>query len=177
MINLFEKTKNYSIRTKIVYCSEYSFSCCNIEPFDQIVSIKPYGCWYSWGPVWFEFLMRINTKWGRKKIKNYFSAHKIQIDYSKILKIRKNKDFIEFTKEYQIPCKSIKKYTGIGEMEDYNDYEYPCVIDWRKVAKKYNGIDITYSNWADEKFFWYNGWDVSSGVIWNFKSIKSASKI
>ena len=178
--HLIKITEDYSIRSKIVYCEENGFLCCHVEPKDQIVSIKPYGCWYSWGPVWLQFLCR-DKKWGIKRAETYASAHKLQINYSKILKLRKFKDFVDFTKKYGIACNKIKKYYGISpkafEDKDYESYEYPYVIDWKKVAKKYNGIDIMLHWTACDKFYWYNGWDISGGCIWNFKSIEKVQKI
>ena len=46
-------------------------------------------------------------------------------------------------------------------------------IDWKKVASKYDGIEINpYQFEARYQYLWYYGWDVASGCIWNLKSVK-----
>lgn len=57
---------------------------------------------------------------------------------------------------------------------------YFARIDWDRVAKDYDGIVIApYRYWElrwdiaePDNFFWYSGWDVASGVVWNLNSIE-----
>jgi len=47
-------------------------------------------------------------------------------------------------------------------------------IDWRKVQADYDGIIITpyrHESRFDFTNFWYAGWDVASGCIWNLRAI------
>ncbi len=61
-------------------------------------------------------------------------------------------------------------------------------IEWGEVAKKYSGIEIKnpdiykfkkviigYRN--EVSLDWLNGWDISSGCIWNKKAIESIERI
>jgi hypothetical protein len=53
------------------------------------------------------------------------------------------------------------------------------MIDWPKVAEHYAGIEICpyLSNKRnDDDFFWYYGWDVASGCIWDQKGIEELIK-
>ena len=60
------------------------------------------------------------------------------------------------------------------------------VIDWKKVAKDYGGIEfypyIKYSSLFFNKkpleiYIWYHAVDISSGCIWNTKSIIQTIKL
>lgn len=51
-------------------------------------------------------------------------------------------------------------------------------IDWRKVAKKYQGIVIAPYIWSrrlHDSTGWYYGWDCSSGCIWDAAAIASVA--
>ena len=48
------------------------------------------------------------------------------------------------------------------------------MIDWPRVASDYAGIEICpylSSKRMDEDSFWYYGWDVASGCVWDSKGI------
>lgn len=173
VINVIEK--RYAARTKILY-SEFNFYTPNRG---QIISTKPRGAWYSWGSIWTEFLM--SSDWGRKWIKKYKYAFKLTIDFSKIIRIRTPSDFRSFNEKYKVPCSEIEHYDGPNwqgfKKKDYKKFKFPDLIDWTKVVKKYHGIDIRYNDKEDERYFWYRGWDCSSGCIWNEKAIKKVVEI
>ena len=48
------------------------------------------------------------------------------------------------------------------------------MIDWRKVAKKYDGIEINPMIYELRMMAlsWYYGWDVASGCIWKPRKAK-----
>lgn len=47
-------------------------------------------------------------------------------------------------------------------------------IDWAKVAKRYDGIEIPVYSWEQRhRLMWYYGWDVASACIWDPRSIRS----
>jgi hypothetical protein len=51
-------------------------------------------------------------------------------------------------------------------------------IDWKSVAKKYQGIIIAPYLWSrrmDADCIWYYGWDCASGCIWDASAIASIS--
>ena len=71
-------------------------------------------------------------------------------------------DLVAFTGEYGAPLMPDAP-TSISK-----------VIDWNRVAAAYDGIIITpYVGEARWNFdlFWYYGWDVASGCIWNLKAL------
>lgn len=48
-------------------------------------------------------------------------------------------------------------------------------IDWRRIAKRYDGIIISPYIWSRHlKAKWYYTWDCASGCIWNADAIASA---
>ena len=58
---------------------------------------------------------------------------------------------------------------------------YSSYINWRKVAKAFDGIIIPeyiYSRRLDGNASdWYYGWDCASGCIWDARAIKTTKKI
>jgi len=63
------------------------------------------------------------------------------------------------------------KYKNIQE----SPYSY-LQIDWRSVARRYQGIIIAPYQWARRLYQgcnWYYGWDCSSGCVWDAAAVKS----
>jgi hypothetical protein len=114
---------------------------------------KPTGLWYALGGAWNEFLNSWNNH--GYEYKNVFY---IDIDYTDIIRINTSDKFKKFAEEY---------------FDSSMDY-----INWNKVSKKYKGIEIIPMRWdMRHKFFWYNGWDLPSGCIWNTSCIKNYKNI
>lgn len=118
---------------------------------------KPNGLWYACGNEWLDF------DFGAEDAKYLY---KLDIDYSRILKLT-DKDIKQFEKEY------LQKHPRV---EDY------YMINWKKVAEKYSGIEICpfmqniHNLSMNENLHgWYYGWDVASGCIWNGSAIKGVS--
>jgi hypothetical protein len=87
---------------------------------------------------------------------------KIDIDVDKILKITNSEELLAFNKNYGV------------KTQFYN------VIDWVKVASEYGGIEISPYNYKlrmEREVFWYYGWDVASGCIWNEGVITGVDKL
>ena len=109
---------------------------------------KPKGLWYSFGTQWLS-LCKDETSVGLEIKENNF---KINVN-CKILKIKNVKEFDDFEKTY-----------GYG-------YGYGYGIDWKKVYKNYDGIEIYNENnfqyLFDKKTSnWYKTWEIGSGCIW-----------
>lgn len=123
---------------------------------------KPIGFWYGFGNSWIKWVKNEMPEW------DYNNVFKIQINDSKILQINTYEELYDFT----------MKYKSKKQIYDYKiDW-----IDWIKVSKEYNGIEINpYQYRAREKsrseLSWYYGWDVASGCIWNPNSITKIEKI
>lgn len=123
------------------------------EP-NQEIDHKPNGLWYAIGSSWIDWVKTEMPEW---ETDNVFS---IEIDESKIKKITNSQEITEFTKEYK------KNYHGF------------IIIDWRKVAQQYSGIEINpYLRKDSRKLNWYYTWDVPSGCIWNQDAITSIKKV
>lgn len=126
--------------------------------FNQREVFKPIGLWYDIDNSWTEWCKGNMPDW---TYKNHFE---LEIDESKILIIDTKEKLLDFDKQYSVSIS--KRVNGI------------CVIDWVSVSNKYSGIEISPYRY-DCRFglFWYYGWDVASGCIWNFDCIHSINKI
>lgn len=143
-MEIIDLARTLHIRSRYVF-SPHKIG--KIQPRKQVIWIKPRGLWYSWGGQWVLMLWEHHQKWPEDGwrldwLKKIRYIYKIKLDYSKILR----------------PT-NLKAFT-----EKYGDSEY---IDWKKVAEEYSGIDIRYRSHWDKEDTWYDGWDVSSGCVWN----------
>jgi len=134
----------------------------NQNYFNNIEEFKPIGIWYDIDNSWTEWCKRNMPDW---TYKNHFE---LDIDESKILIIDTKEKLLDFDKQYSIPL-SNRIGSIIGNIS---------VIDWTSVSNKYSGIEISPYRY-DCRFglFWYYGWDVASGCIWNFDCVKEIKKI
>lgn len=128
---------------------------------------KPEGFWYSCHDSWYNWIIREDMK---DFLHRYI--HKINInrnilttiqikDKNKLLVIKNTKDFDIFNKRYGI------KYDDLSGQYDIIHY----VINWKKVARDYGGIEICPYLSRRKKYFWYLMWDVASGCIWDVRHI------
>ena len=115
--------------------------------------MKPNGLWYACGDEWIRF---------DHGLQNAKYLYKIELDYSKILRLTQ-KDVKAFEKEY-----GVNKGNPSMKM---------VVIDWKKVSERYGGIEICPYMPKIREHFWYYGWDVASGCIWDKDSIKDVSLV
>ena len=152
-------------------------------------SLKPNGLWYSLYSSWYNHITNQNMDY---KIKNYI--HKIELneniftnlqnlDSNKILLIKNLDDVAIFTKKYKIVEGNRKKMNMDPNSKIYFNYSE---IDWKKVAKDYGGIEyypyVKYSSLFFNKkhleiYIWFQAIDISSGCIWNTKSIIQTIKL
>lgn len=114
---------------------------------------KPGGLWVSVEDDW--------EKWCRAK--------KFGVEYLKYknkITLSKNANILFLLWEASVISFSIK-------YRENNDY---CCsdINWKEVAKNYQGIIIAPYIWSlrrDERTHWYYGWDCASGCIWDKKAV------
>ena len=111
---------------------------------------KPNGLWYGFGREWLDLLMHDLE---RDISKHYIYFVKIT-NSSKILRIHNKEGMISFVEKY---------------------YWKP-LIDWRRVANDYSGIEI--NPWQGKLYremsnmSWYGTWDVASGCVWDTSCIE-----
>jgi hypothetical protein len=127
---------------------------------------KPKGLWYGLGDEWLHFL-EYNMP---SRLRGYSYVYTIQPSSSvlHISDLEENfEELLEFTKRYG------------ADYDAFSDIKCPA-IDWKVVAKDYDGIEIipficgTGDLPAGEDcVFWYDGWDVASGCIWNPNGVSS----
>lgn len=87
-----------------------------------------------------------------------------------VLIISTDAEFKAFTAEYAAPLFRPDEYVSIRMYG----------IDWTKVAERYDGIIISPYRWEsrfDIENFWYSGWDVASGCIWNLHAIRAGASV
>ena len=111
---------------------------------------------------------------------------------NKILVIRTYKDLIDFTNKYAVSKKTKLKYPNyITQKVKYSRDHTRDLVNWIKVSKDFAGIeipkhfpkalmfDIPHPKIGIELYhvYWYYGWDVPSGCVWNVSVIKKIKLI
>lgn len=152
---------NYNQR--IIFSDEGNLSSrCEVEVYEQENKPKPYGLWYSIGPAWIEFLTDeysdlTSGDWAVKRFESYKSIHELKLRLQSICRIQNIQEFDNFTKRYS--CKEQSQ------------------IQWSRVKRDgWRGVEIEWLEQRDD-VPWYNGWDCSSGCIWDRKAIFCIEKI
>ena len=121
---------------------------------EQRIGPKPKGLWYGIGDSWIRWVRSEMEDWEHDNI------FKLNINEGNIAIIRTYDELVEFDAKYGI---------------DYNGVR---MINWVEVAKDYYGIEIApYINKGRFEYFWYYGWDVASGCIWNKDAIIGIDKL
>ncbi len=124
--------------------------------FKQNIGMKPFGFWYGFGSEWIDWTRSEVPDWVGKYI------YSVDIGNSNVLQINTHMELMQFNREYQ------SNISGTGHRRLEGE-----VIDWKKVADKYDGIEINpYQFEARYQYLWYYGWDIASGCIWNLKNVK-----
>ena len=133
-----------------------------IGNFTQSNGRKPRGLWYACGNEW--------LSWSRYEMPDWIGKYVYSIDVNEgsILNIRTYKELEEFDEAYRIKSEKI-----FGEKSFMMN-----AIDWGKVAKEYDGIEICpYIYEARYSMDWYSTWDVASGCIWRPSAVQSIKLI
>jgi len=145
--------KNLSPNDRIFMTNSENIDLKKIYLNVDSMKMKPTGLWYGFGKSWIDWVRENMPHWKKEHI------FKIQIDESKVLKLRSEREVLLFTRGYK--------------QDNYHEW-----IDWKTVTKAYNGIEIPEYFWNLRlKLLWYYGWDVASGCIWNLKTIKKIERL
>jgi hypothetical protein len=118
---------------------------------EQDVDLKPSGLWVSVGTEWLDWCRSEDFRTDQP----IFDHAVMVASAANILTLASPDDIDTFTDRYgkQISPKWDSRY-----------------IDWAQVASEYDGIIISPYQWSrrsSRHTFWYYGWDVASGCIWN----------
>ncbi len=144
-------------RTHVASDPLLSLRSCTV---DQRVSAKPRGFWYSVDGGWEEWCASEMPEWVQGMVR-----HSVDLDTSKILVVEGEEALDAFDKKYSLGMESPYKNNAILDH---------CNIDWPRVAKEFDGIEIPEYAWGRRHtFMWYYGWDCASGCVWNTRAIRS----
>jgi hypothetical protein len=108
-----------------------------LEPrtFTQKDELKPTGFWYGFGSEWIDWTRSEIPEWIGKYI------YSVDIGNTNVLQIKTHMELMQFNREYQA---SLIGGINVG------------TIDWKKVAGKYDGIEINpYQFEARYQYTWY----------------------
>ena len=119
---------------------------------------KPEGIWYSLGRSWLD--------WSQA---NFPSPQ--GVDESKLNPLFE----IEVNTDKFICLKSAEDITNFHNKHSVNGDD--TTINWLEVSKLYDGIEINPFNRELSNLYWYRTYDVSSGCVWNLKTITKVTRI
>lgn len=140
------------------------------KPLEKVRSVKqlnkhfkPSGLWYGIDDAWID--------WVSSEMPNWLHELKYEVELSpsaSLLVLSSAREIIDFTRKFH--DEALRQ------------------IDWSRVAKEYDGIEINpYEKWGvlndgDNELgwslmMWYSAWDCSSGCVWNSKAINSVRKV
>lgn len=92
-------------------------------------------------------------------------VYSVELDMSKILHVKTEKEFEAFEEKYLSPL------PGLPE-DLFNDGL--TIIRWSEIAEEYDGILITpfqFPRLRNGKSSWYLPWDCASGCIWRVRAV------
>jgi len=141
------------IRPRSIDMAEY------VEKHGWAVLWKPSGLWYAIGTEWINWCKIAMPHWLEDQ-----NVFRLKIHTDKILFVDTPEKLEAFDQKYKV-------YRG----EDALRLE---IIDWLAIAEEYHGVEIApYFRRHRLDFFWYHGWDVASGCIWNKRAIARIEKM
>lgn len=127
----------------------------------QTVGGKPRGLWYACGDAWLRWYDEDNLREWDGKIPPF--TYEFDLDKSRFLLIHDAHGMHRFRDTYGV--------TGGDDLDpEWVD------IDWRVVAKEYDGIQICPAQ-SKRGMGWYYGWDVASGCVWRKRAIRGFRRI
>ena len=139
-----------------------------ISGFSQSIGTKPNGLWYECqdgsSETWKEF-----CEFGMSSGYKYDGQYRVLLNDYNILFIP---DAHHFEKFYEM-------YSTNHPADTDGAKGFDKMIDWPKVADHYAGIEICPyrgDKRNDDDSFWYYGWDVASGCVWDPSGIKELVK-
>lgn len=126
---------------------------------------KPQGLWVSVDSAWRDWCKE--NQYGVSSL-----VHQAQIELkpaARVLRLESAGELDKFSKSFGQPY----SYEGF-------DIERVAGIDWRKIAGEFQGIMIAPYIWErrlSRHTFWYYGWDVASGCIWDAEAVESVTAL
>jgi hypothetical protein len=167
----YRKTK---IQNRIIQAKRYARVVYSPKPITSFRNVrqgknysqwdKPKGLWYSFGKDWKEFVQIESLD------KVYPHKYLLEVNLNRMYVIRTEKELLEFT----------EKYGYQEKMKMYDDYVISWGIDWIKVSRDYDGIEICPKipkTRQTQDYRWYEFWDVASGCIWGKGAIKDFTEV
>lgn len=164
------------VRNKYHFSSQPIQGIYSIDLSQQSTIQKPQGLWYSWGGSWPLFMLTDylrsfgqchNAKWAKSRMEDINYIYKVDVDFTRMLRLRTCRSFKEFTVEYG------RELSGEEKEEKFAKFmDFPHVINWKKVAKRYRGIDVRYNDNCTLDYHWFEHWDCHSGCIWKLSAVK-----
>lgn len=131
----------------------------------QSPGMKPCGFWISDGDAWAEWCSEAEFD---ERGLAHCSRVTLVAD-ANVLHIGTTAEFLDFTTRYAHAELNDRVAVGVA------------YIDWPVVASTYDGIMITpYRNdchFLRPETFWYYGWDVASGCVWNLAAIDAVEPL
>jgi hypothetical protein len=128
----------------------------SIQSPAQTINKKPKGLWYAIGGSWHEWLNTDMPQWEGSY------DYLLDVNENELKIIQTQAELEEFSRQY-----------GTTRQSPHDDL---ISIKWPLVATQWKGIEIPvhldYGGW-DSSTFWYYGWDVPSGCIWDASAIQS----
>jgi hypothetical protein len=122
---------------------------------------KPVGLWYGIGPAWVDWCTDEMPAWIEPPMHHY----RLTLDLTRVLRLRTADAIRQFGREYNAPPSWAR-----GRITS------TMFIDWPRVAQQWGGIEIAPYQWdcrLDDQTFWYYGWDVASGCVWDPTVVRS----
>jgi len=130
----------------------------NVEQkMNPFLNDKPRGLWYGLGTQWIDWVKREMPEWENDHL------YKIEISQNVLVLDSKDK-ILAFNKQYGFASKM--SFDGL-----------PDSIDWVKVAKDYDGIEIITPRRYSDSVEWLYSWDIDSGCLWNKNGLTNISII
>lgn len=122
--------------------------------------LKPSGLWYSFGSAWSDFakdapglLEKYQESEYVYEILGVKTTTLDKPDKNKVLVLRTREEAKAFVEKYDI--KRVSRYV---------------FAPWHQIARDFGGIEIPNYDALD---FYFGGWDVISGCVWNLKAIQA----
>ena len=128
--------------------------------YNEVTSTKPRGFWYGIDNSWIDWCSSEMPEW----ITDF--KYEVELDDTNIKKLLTVEDMLKFNREYVIKDKN---------------FNFNMHIDWIRLKNEgWKGIEIPnyfYQLRMNSDFFWYYGWDVACGCVWDTNIITKITKI
>lgn len=122
--------------------------------YEQEVGRKPSGFWYDVDGDWARFCR--GDEWN---LDGLLYRYAVDVNAMLVLRVNGLRELDGFHARFRAP----DKYGIRGRWD----------IDWPRLAKVYDGIEIAPYVWERRhELNWYYGWDCASGCIWNADAVR-----